>query len=125
MGKKTGPKGPSKPLKKDTFDELVRLIEIQCTQEEICKVLDMSKTTLNRRLKEFGEQNFEGLYKKHQEGGKASLRRSQWDAAKKGNPTMLVWLGKQVLGQRDQMDTNLTGNFIFQTNYQRKPENAK
>ena len=33
--------------------------------------------------------------------GNVSLRRAQWAAAMKGDRTMLVWLGKQNLGQRD------------------------
>lgn len=33
---------------------------------------------------------------------KKSLRRWQLEAAEKGNPTMLIWLGKQVLKQSDQ-----------------------
>ena len=52
--------------------------------------------------------NFEALYKKHQGEGKASLRRAQWKAAQDGNPTMLVWLGKQMLGQRDKQE--ITGD---------------
>ncbi len=39
--------------------------------------------------------------------GRATLRRMQWDGAKAGNPTMLIWLGKQLLGQRDRHE--LTG----------------
>jgi hypothetical protein len=32
------------------------------------------------------------------------LRRAQWKAAvSDGNPTMLVWLGKQLLGQQDSL----------------------
>jgi hypothetical protein len=34
-----------------------------------------------------------------------SLRRWQIEAARKGNPTMLVWLGKQLLGQTDKIET--------------------
>jgi hypothetical protein len=34
--------------------------------------------------------------------GKASLRRMQFKAAEDGNVTMLIWLGKQFLGQKDQ-----------------------
>ena len=50
--KKRGPKGPSKELTDKDFDKLVSMIKIQCTQDEICSVLGMSDTTLNRRLKE-------------------------------------------------------------------------
>lgn len=107
--KKTGPKGPSKPMTDKEFRQLVELIKIQCTRDEICEVLGMSDTTLTRRIAERkieGVTNFEALYKKHQGEGKASLRREQWKAAQSGNPTMLVWLGKQVLGQKDRQEVD-------------------
>ena len=44
-----------------------------------------------------------GLYKKGQDNGKRSLRRIQFKLAEK-NPTMAIWLGKQYLGQRDNID---------------------
>lgn len=105
--KKTGPKGPTKPMSDKEFEQLVNMIRIQCTRDEICDILCMSDTTLNRRIKEQGipgVDNFEALYKKHQGEGKASLRRAQWKAAQDGNPTMLVWLGKQMLGQKDKQE---------------------
>lgn len=105
--KKTGPKGPTKPMSDKEFEQLVSMIRIQCTRDEICDILNMSETTLNRRIKEQGIEgvdNFEALYKKHQGEGKASLRRAQWKAAQDGNPTMLVWLGKQMLGQKDKQE---------------------
>ena len=104
---KTGPKGPSKPMTDKDFEQLVGMIRIQCTRDEICNILNMSEDTLNRRIAERGiegVQNFAALYKKHQGEGHASLRRAQWKAAQDGNPTMLVWLGKQVLGQRDKQE---------------------
>jgi hypothetical protein len=37
--------------------------------------------------------------------GKAMLREAQWDSAVKGkDPRMLVWMGKQMLDQRDKKD---------------------
>ena len=33
--------------------------------------------------------------------GKVSLRRQQWKAAEKGNITMQIWLGKQLLKQSE------------------------
>ena len=90
------------------FDKITAMVRIQCTQEEICQVMQMSIDTLDRRLKERGEDNFAGFYKKNQDEGRASLRRAQWKAATDGNPTMLVWLGKQHLGQRDKSDQSIT-----------------
>jgi hypothetical protein len=34
---------------------------------------------------------------------KISIRRQQLKLAEAGNATMLIWLGKQVLGQRDKI----------------------
>jgi hypothetical protein len=36
--------------------------------------------------------------------GKGKLRDLQWRAAESGNPTMLIWMGKQYLGQSDKLD---------------------
>lgn len=108
--RKTGPKGPSKPL--DDLSVVIEMIKIQCTQVEICAVLGISEDTLTRRIIEHnieGVSNFAGLYEKHSHEGKASLRRAQWKAAHEGNVTMQIWLGKQLLGQRDRQHVELTG----------------
>ncbi len=43
----------------------------------------------------------------------------QWKAAKAGNVTMQIWLGKQLLGQKDKSDVTsgdqpLTVNVVYQ-----------
>lgn len=104
--KKTGPKGPSKPMTDKDLQQLIAMIRIHCTRDEICDVLGMSDTTLNRRIAEqgiSGVDNFEALYQKHSATGKASLRRMQWKSAEDGSVTAQIWLGKQVLGQTDQI----------------------
>lgn len=53
------------------------------------------------------DEKFSGLYKAGMDKGRMSLRRHQWRALEEGNSTMLVWLGKQYLGQRDKNE--LTG----------------
>jgi len=48
-------------------------------------------------------ESFVQYYKKNRTAGTLSLRRAQFKTATEtNNPTMLVWLGKQNLGQRDQ-----------------------
>ena len=44
--------------------------------------------------------------------GEGSLLKTQYDIAKEGDKTMLIWLGKQRLGQRDkqEVDQNSTVN---------------
>lgn len=70
------------------------LAAIHCTVEEIASVIGVHKRTLERRCA--------AIIKKGREKGKASLRRMQYDAAKNGSTAMMIWLGKQLLGQKDK-----------------------
>jgi len=38
--------------------------------------------------------------------GKMRLRQLQWQAAEKGNTSMLIFLGKQMLGQMDNPEAS-------------------
>jgi hypothetical protein len=78
------------------------LCEIWCTGEEIAHVLGCSYKTLNRACKHEFKQGFGEYYKKGSLAGKTSLRRLQWKSAEKGSVSMLIWLGKQYLGQKDK-----------------------
>lgn len=84
------------------YDRAEKLSQILCTQSEIAEVLGVSLSTLEH------DQEFLRIHKKGQEVGRASLRRMQYKAAEEGNSTMLVWLGKQYLGQRDKSE--ITGD---------------
>lgn len=85
------------------------MMRIHCTKEEIASVLGMSTRTLDRRLKEMGQENFDTLYKKNRAHGNASLRRMQWKQADGGNTAMQIWLGKQYLGQQDKQQLEHQG----------------
>lgn len=84
------------------MSQLEAFCQVLCTQEEIALFLGCSISTIIRRVKEATGVNFERFYKKHSSGGKMSLRRAQYKAAIGGNSAMLIWLGKQDLGQRDK-----------------------
>jgi len=62
----------------------------------------VSVPTIQRRIKAEYGLTFDAYYKKNSAFGRVSLRRAQFKAAHAGNPAMLIWLGKQNLGQRDQ-----------------------
>lgn len=95
------------------FKQFETLCNMQCTQEEICSVMGVTDKTLMRLLKERykdefaeGEKiDFSEIFKKHSGSGKASLRRLQFKIAEGGNATMAIFLGKQYLGQKDQIET--------------------
>ena len=95
------------PKKKISFEELKKLCVLQCTLEEVAGWFDVDEDTVNARIKEKFGFTYSVFYKKHSQGGKVSLRRLQFKSAEKGNVTMLIWLGKQWLGQKDRIEKSL------------------
>lgn len=89
----------ARPKKLIDYDVVEKLASIQCTQEEIANFLDVSVRTLQR------DEEFCRIYKKGQDNGKMSLRRTQFRLAEH-NVTMAIWLGKQYLGQSDKQEVN-------------------
>jgi hypothetical protein len=86
-----------------TLRRVRELGALQCTMAEAAGVLlcgcDAFRDFL-RRWKEAEQAWLEG-----KESGKASLRRMQFIQAKK-SAAMAIWLGKQYLGQKDNLDIN-------------------
>lgn len=96
MEKKRG--RPTKKIDKEQFE---KLCVMQCTLNEIAGWFNCSEDTIeNWCKKEYGEL-FSDVLKSKSVKGKISLRRSQFQAAEAGNTTMLIWLGKQYLGQKE------------------------
>jgi transcriptional regulator with XRE-family HTH domain len=77
-----------------------------CTVEEIAAELRISKRTLMRRQK---DPKFLESIERGKARGRATLRRLQWKSANAGNVTAQIWLGKQLLGQRDQWAVDHSG----------------
>ena len=80
--------------------QVEQLAGFGCTDTEIASFFDISRTTL--------ERNYEHYLTKGRESGKIRLRQYQWASAKKGNVAMLIWLGKQLLGQSDKQEIRTT-----------------
>lgn len=83
--------------KKHIDENLVeKLAKVGCSNESIAVQVGCSVDTLTRR--------YAGLLQKSREGLKTQLRIWQLEAAKKGNVAMLIWLGKQMLGQTEKVE---------------------
>ncbi len=87
-----------RPKKAIDYELVSKLAMIQCTEEEIAGILDISTRTLQR------DEEFCRIYHTKKEAGRSSLRRQQWKTAEAGNPTMQIWLGKQYLDQKDKQE---------------------
>ena len=84
--------------------ELEKLCTLSCTDEEIAAWFNTSTRTIERRRK---EPKFAEIMARGRAKGRISIRRMQMKLLEQGNATMGVWLGKQLLGQRDQIETDV------------------
>jgi len=82
-----------------------------CTNEEIANVLGCHVDTIYDKLKD-KRSEFSKAYQRGKAEGKLSLRRMQLKSAMNGNVPMLIWLGKNLLGQRDSVSTDHTSNIV-------------
>lgn len=79
--------------------EVYQLAAIGCKDNEICDWIGIDGNTLR--------YNFSVELLKGRENLKQSLRQAQIKLALGGNATMLIWLGKNLLGQSDNpVDTD-------------------
>lgn len=81
---------------------------IQCTEEEIASLFSVSVDTLQRWCENTYGRGFAEVFREKRQRGKASLRRRQWLKADEGDTTMLIFLGKQYLGQADRISQSIT-----------------
>lgn len=103
--KKTG--RPAKTLDAKTFtgwEQLDSLI-IWGTEDYCAERLGISVSTLYRLIKKRYKMSFDEYRNKKKEIVKITLFKKQYDVAMAGNPTMLIWLGKNELGQSDKIET--------------------
>lgn len=73
--------------------------------------LNISESTLKRRIKEKYKTSFEQFRKQKRLEMKQNLRLKQYQIAMNGNVPMLIWLGKNELNQKDKQDIEHSGEF--------------
>ena len=90
---------PRKVIDQKQFEELCK---IQCTEEEICAVLDCTDKTLNAWCKRTYKKGFYEVCKEKRQGGRTSLRRAGFKLAEK-NAAVHIFYAKNYLGMSDVM----------------------
>ena len=80
---------------------------LQCTDLELAEFFGVSSRTIENRRK---QSKFAAVMNRGKAKGRISVRRAQMRLLESGNAPMGIWLGKQLLGQRDVMPTEVRGN---------------
>lgn len=89
---------PRIEIDKENFEKLCGL---QCTEKEICSFFGITDKTLTSWCNRTYNMSFSEVFEEKRGTGKISLRRAQFELAKK-NAAMAIFLGKQYLGQTDK-----------------------
>jgi hypothetical protein len=84
---------PLKPIDEKTVEALAKVGATNC---EIADHFYVSENVIRNR---FGE-----ILTKARAQKKLRLRQLQWQLAEQGNLGMLIWLGKQMLGQTEKVE---------------------
>lgn len=81
------------------------MASVGATDLEIGEFCGCDATTIAAR--------FPDVLTKARSNMRTKLRRAQYRAAMKGNVVMLIWLGKQMLGQAEKFEGELTGRVLL------------
>lgn len=104
MNKKTEHKKPGRPPAQIDWDMVDNFLKAQCDGVGIASYFGISPDTLYRLTKERYNIGFDDYRRQKQSEGCELLRAKQFQSAMAGDKTMLVWLGKQLLGQKEKVD---------------------
>lgn len=96
-----------RPKKKIDWNMVDALCKLQCTHEEIAGALECCVETLAAACKRDKGIPFSEYFEQKRGLGKISLRRYQFRLAEK-SAAMAIFLGKNMLGQRDVLDMTIT-----------------
>ena len=79
--------------------DVEKLASYGCSNSEIASFFGCDESLISK--------SYSRNITKGKEKGKIRLRQMQWKAAERGNVSMLIWLGKQVLGQTDRQEVEV------------------
>lgn len=87
---------PRKPI--CTPEQLAMYGGALCTQQEVADILGITQQSVSAMLK---KPAYRAAWERARSVTRYDVRRKQIDSALDGDRTMLIWVGKQVLNQRD------------------------
>lgn len=84
-----------------------RYLNAQCSGVAIASILGIHENTLYERCKTDQDMEFMAFAALKKAEGIELIRSKQFELAMRGDRTMLVWLGKQLLGQKEQVEQTI------------------
>jgi len=114
-GIKNGPTAQKPGPKTASYDweVIAKMYAVMCSTAEVAAIMGCSDTTLRRHCQKDLGIPFDEFVEMHRATGRKSLRHAQFASAVDAkNVQMQIWLGKQVLGQKDQHEVQGQVNHV-------------
>jgi hypothetical protein len=86
-----------KPIELD-LKQLQFLAGLHCSKSELAEHFGVDEKTIRNKLR---QEPYRSAWLRGRAEGRIALRQMQFRAADRGNPAMLIWLGKQMLDQAE------------------------
>jgi hypothetical protein len=96
-----------RPKAKIDWSRVDKYLQAHCDGVGIAGLLGIAPDTLYRSCKDIHNIGFDAYSAIKKAEGKELLRTKQFQVAMEGDRTMLVWLGKQYLEQKEKTETDL------------------
>lgn len=94
----------ARPKANINWDEVGKMLEAGCSGVGIAASIGVDEGTLRKRCEKDLKCSFSEFAQQKKSKGDDLLRAKQFALAMKGDKTLLIWLGKQRLGQTDRQD---------------------
>jgi len=93
----------ARPISKIDWKMVDKFFEMYCTGAEVASRLGIAPGTLSKYIEKEKGVLMSDYMQTKREKGHILLREAQLKTALKGNVTMQIWLGKNMLGQKDEL----------------------
>lgn len=115
----------ARPKANIDWKKVDQLLYSGCMTTEIAAFFGLSTDTFYIRCKKDLGVDFSSYSQEKKAVGESLLRKKQFDIAMEGDRTMLIWLGKQRLGQKENRDENTSDQKqVYKVNYSNDAGNS-
>ena len=106
----------ARPKKNIDWKKVDKMLEAQCLGTEIAAYFDMHPDTFYNRVQEEFGMGFTDFSRRKKDTGKMKLRMAQMESALQGDRSMMIWLGKNYLEQKDKVEKEIKGGRVININ---------
>lgn len=106
---------PGRPKVSIDWNQVGKMLEAGATAEGIAATIGCDRDTLYNRCKTDLKTDYSAFAQQKKARGDELLKSKQFQIAMSGDKTMLIWLGKQRLGQSDRQQTEISGTLDVST----------